>query len=43
MEEDKKDNVTKYGENVCTQFNWLPLDKQKENAKKFEKITKSKK
>ena len=43
MEEDKKDNITKYGENVCTQFNWLPLDKQKENAKKFEKITKNKK
>lgn len=38
----KKDNVTLYGENVCTEFAWLPLDKQKENAEKFDKITKKK-
>ena len=37
---EKEDNVTLYGENVCTEFVWLPLDKQKENAKHFEKITK---
>ena len=33
----KKEIVTKYGENVCTEFEWLPLDKQKENANKFDK------
>lgn len=46
MEKDisiKKDNTTKYGEQVCSEFGWLPLDKQKENAKKFDKITKKKK
>ncbi len=36
-------NTTKYGEQVCTEFEWLPLDKQKENAKKFENMTKNKK
>lgn len=40
---DNEDNVTKYGETVCTEFAWLPLDKQKENALKFDKITKKKK
>ena len=40
--DEKKDNVTLYGENVCTEFEWLPLDKQKENAEKFAKITKKK-
>lgn len=34
-----KTNKTKYGEFVCTEFEWLPLDKQKENAKRFEKLT----
>ena len=42
MKKNKK-NVTKYGENVCTQFEWLPLDKQKEKTENFEKITKNKK
>lgn len=41
--EEKEDNVTLYGENVCTEFVWLPLDKQKENAEKFDKMTKKKK
>lgn len=40
---EKEDNVTLYGENVCTEFVWLPLDKQKENAEKFDKMTKKKK
>lgn len=40
MDCDKKENETKYGEFVCTEFKWLPLDRQKENAIKFEKITK---
>lgn len=43
IDEEENDNVTLYGENVCTQFVWLPLDKQKENADKFAKITKKKK
>ena len=45
MEDDisiKKDNTTKYGEQVCSEFAWLPLDKQKENANKFDKMTKKK-
>lgn len=39
MKNKKNDNITKYGEQVCSEFAWLPLDKQKENAEKFEKIT----
>lgn len=35
-------NKTKYGEFVCTEFEWLPLDKQKEKAKRFQKITSKK-
>ncbi len=38
----KKDNVTKYGETVCSEFAWLPLDKQKEKANKMDKMTKKK-
>ncbi len=34
------ENVTKYGEMVCTEFKWLPLEKQKEKAEKLDKITK---
>lgn len=36
---EKKENTTKYGEQVCSEFAWLPLDKQKENAEKFAQIT----
>lgn len=46
MEEDisiKKENTTKYGEQVCSEFAWLPLDKQKENANKFDKMPKKNK
>ncbi len=39
---EKRENITKYGEQVCSEFAWLPLDKQKENAEKFAKITKKK-
>lgn len=42
-DKNKKDNVTLYGETVCSEFAWLPLDKQKENAEKFAKITEDKK
>lgn len=38
----KNNNTTKYGENVCTEFEWLPIDKQKEKAEKLSKITKNK-
>lgn len=40
---EKKDNITMYGEQVCSEFAWLPLDKQKENADRFDKITKKSK
>lgn len=36
----KKDDVTKYGEFVCSAFCWLPIEKQKKQAKKMETITK---
>lgn len=39
----KKENTTKYGEQVCTEFAWLPLDKQKEKAEMLNKITKTNK
>lgn len=40
--EDKKDNTTMFGEEVCSEFAWLPLDKQKENADRLANITKNK-
>ncbi len=40
MKRENKDNVTKYGEFVCTEFAWLPLDKQKEQAKEMQEVTK---
>ncbi len=47
MQKKKKDyeeaNTTKYGEFVCSAFQWLPLDKQKEQAEKLANITKKKK
>ena len=39
----KKENTTKYGETVCSEFAWLPLNKQKEKANKMDKMTKKKK
>lgn len=38
----KVEDTTKYGETVCSEFNWLPPDKQKENTEKFDKMTKKK-
>lgn len=35
----KNKNVTKYGEVVCSEFEWLPIEKQKENADKLANIT----
>lgn len=43
MKENKKQNTTKYGEFVCSAFEWLPIEKQKEQAGKMAKITKKKK
>ena len=42
-EENNNDNVTKYGEFVCSQFEWLPIDKQKEKTNKMNEMTKNKK
>ena len=39
----KKENTTKYGEFVCSEYHWLPIEKQKEQAKKMEEITKKQK
>jgi len=36
---DHKENVTKYGEFVCTAFEWLPISRQKEQAKRLEQLT----
>ena len=41
MDEEKLENTTKYGEFVCSFHQWLPLDKQKEQAERFENITNS--
>lgn len=40
---ESKDDKTKYGEFVCTEFRWLPIEKQKEKADKLDKITKKNK
>lgn len=43
MQKDKKvskrEDMTKYGEFICSTFHWLPIEKQKEQAKKMAKIT----
>lgn len=36
------EDTTKYGEFVCSTFHWLPIEKQKEQAKRFENITSKK-
>ncbi len=42
MYNEKKENITKYGEFVCTFHQWLPIAKQKENAQKMCNMTKTK-
>ncbi len=46
MQEDekfhKKEDMTKYGEFVCSAFHWLPIEKQKEQVEKMENRTKTK-
>lgn len=39
----EEENTTKYGEFVCSTYRWLPIEKQKEQAKKLSKITNSNK
>ena len=34
------EDTTKYGEFVCSYFNWISLDKQKEVVKELENMTK---
>ena len=36
----KREDMTKYGEFVCSTFHWLPIEKQKEQAKRLVDITK---
>lgn len=47
MQKDKKvakrEDMTKYGEFVCSTFHWLPIEKQKEQAKNMVNMTKKKK
>ena len=38
----KKEDTTKYGEFVCSTYHWLPLEKQKDQAKEMEEMTKDK-
>lgn len=47
MNEDKKSNediedTTKYGEFISSYFAWTTLEKQKQNAKEMDKMTKNK-
>lgn len=38
----KKEDTTKYGEFVCSAYHWLPVEKQKEQANKMDRMTKEK-
>lgn len=38
----EREDATKYGEFVSSYFAWLTLEKQKENAKAMEEMTKKK-
>lgn len=40
---EKKNSTTQSGEVIPTEFEWMTLDKQKENAKKLNEKTKKKK
>lgn len=42
-EEHRREDTTKYGEFVCSSYHWLPIEKQKEQAKRLANITKNKK
>ena len=34
------EDATKYGEFVCSNYHWLPIEKQKEQADEMENMTK---
>ena len=36
----KKEDTTKYGEFVCSNYHWLPIEKQKEQAENLANMTK---
>lgn len=40
MHDKENKNTTKYGEFVCSFYQWLPIDIQKKQAKKLSEITK---
>ena len=35
----KREDMTKYGEFVCSTFHWLPIEKQKSQARNMAKMT----
>ena len=37
------EDATKYGEYVCSNYHWLPIDEQKKQAKRMENMTKQEK
>lgn len=39
----RREDTTKYGEFVCSEYQWLPIEKQKEQAKKMANMTKKEK
>ncbi len=39
-ERKRKEDTTQYGEFVCSEYHWLPIEKQKEQAKRLNNITK---
>ncbi len=45
MDKNKKEygeDATKYGEFVCSNYHWLPIEEQKKQAEKMEEMTKKK-
>ena len=40
--DDEDVNLEQYGEFICSYDAWLPLEKQKEEAKRMEEMTKTK-
>ena len=39
MEEERREDTTKYGEFVCSTYRWLPIDVQREKAEKLTTVT----
>lgn len=39
----RREDTTKYGEFVCSEYQWLPIEKQKEQAKEMANMTKKEK